>query len=245
MPSAPRRSYRAILFDLFGTLVFFKRVSLASSGPAALLHADLRTAVERELPGVESDDFIAAVRDVSRTIAEARRETHVECSSAERFRRVLERFGVDDVAAAERLCRAHMRGLAEATEMPASHLEILGALASRHRLALVSNFDHGPTAREILHRFGLAPLLEHVVISDEFGWRKPRPEIFRSALDALGVPAADAIFVGDTPFEDVEGARRAELDAAWINARGETFPAELAPPVVTLTSLSGLVAHLR
>lgn len=49
-----------------------------------------------------------------------------------------------------------------------------------------------------------------VVISDELGGRhlrKPDPAPFRRALELLGVPAAEAVHVGDRPGKDVVGAR--------------------------------------
>lgn len=142
------------------------------------------------------------------------------------------------------MCQAHMRGLAEAVEMPQAHLEAVGALAKRFRLGLVSNFDHAPTAHAILSRYGLDEFLDPIVISDEFGWRKPQPAIFARALTAVGVDAGEALYVGDTPFEDVHGGRGAGLDVAWINPRGETFPADLSPPTLVIAEVPDLVSRL-
>lgn len=235
--------YRAILFDLFGTLVHFRRIPLVNAGTGAI-HPRLAAAVEEELPGLSLAEFVEHVRHVSRDLDHARRQTHREFSSHERFRRVLERLGSVDDARALRLCEAHMGGLAEATEMPEAHIELLRRLRSRHEVGLISNFDHGPTARGILERHGLAGLLDPVLISDECGWRKPGTDIFLLALDALGVDPRQALFVGDTPLDDVEGARRAGLDAVWINAGGGVFPADLPPPAFTITRVIDLGRRL-
>jgi putative hydrolase of the HAD superfamily len=50
-----------------------------------------------------------------------------------------------------------------------------------------------------------------VVDSHVVGIEKPDPRIFTIALDALGIDATDAVYVGDTVFFDVEGARAAGL----------------------------------
>jgi FMN phosphatase YigB (HAD superfamily) len=238
------KPYRAILFDLFGTLVSFASPPAVAAAPGGVAHRHLSAAVEKELPGVGLDTFLEEVRAVSREIHEARRETHVECSSAERFRRVLLRLGVDDPGKGERLCRAHMRGLSAVAQMPTRHREILQFLTPRFRLGLVSNFDHAPTAHAVLGRFGLAEWLDAVVISEEFGLRKPRPEIFARALDGLGVSATETLFVGDTPLDDVHGARSAGIDAAWLNPHGAEYPADLALPVMILPDLETLLARL-
>lgn len=236
--------YRAILFDLFGTLVSFDQPPAIAAGPGGVAHAHLAAAVERELPGLGLETFMEAVRAVSREIYTARRETHAECSSAERFRRVLLRLDIDDPGKGERLCRAHMRGLSAVTRMPGRHREILAALTPRFRLGLVSNFDHAATAHAILGRFGLAEWLDAVVISEEFGLRKPRAEIFARALEGLGVSPAETLFVGDTPLDDVHGARGAGIDAVWLNPEEADYPADLAPPVMIVPDLEALLARL-
>ena len=59
--------------------------------------------------------------------------------------------------------------------------------------------------------FGLEELLDVQVWSDEAGARKPEPEIFLRALDALGVDPVDAMFVGDR-LDTESGARRRRPD---------------------------------
>ena len=58
-----------------------------------------------------------------------------------------------------------------------------GRSGERYRLAVVSNFDYSPTCLAILEREGIADLFETIVISDEVGWRKPKPVIFETALE--------------------------------------------------------------
>ena len=56
----------------------------------------------------------------------------------------------------------------------------------------------------------LSSLFDAVVISYEVQLAKPEPEIYRIALDRLGVPAFDALFVDDRA-ENVEAARELGL----------------------------------
>lgn len=53
------------------------------------------------------------------------------------------------------------------------------------------------------------------VYSSNTLYRKPHPEIFRVALDQLGVSAQQAIFVGDLLGADIKGARRAGMTTVW------------------------------
>jgi FMN phosphatase YigB (HAD superfamily) len=68
---------------------------------------------------------------------------------------------------------------------------------------------------------GLAERLDFAVFSSEVGKRKPHPAIFERALDALGVAAADSVFVGDRLYEDVRGAGElgmTTVQALWFRA---------------------------
>jgi FMN phosphatase YigB (HAD superfamily) len=119
-------------------------------------------------------------------------------------------------------------------------------------VAIVSNTLCGQPHREFLDRAGLSGRFAAQFYSDEQGIRKPNPELARRAVAAVGVPAGDCWFVGDTRTRDVLVARRAALGAAILmrSLRVEPAPmlegaepdAEVADPV-ELHAL--LTAHWR
>jgi putative hydrolase of the HAD superfamily len=82
----------------------------------------------------------------------------------------------------------------------------------------VSNWD--VSLPEVLARCGLEGALDGIVTSAEVGSRKPDPAIFTPALRLAGCSAAEAVYVGDTPAEDVEGARAAGIPALLIDRGG-------------------------
>jgi 2-haloalkanoic acid dehalogenase type II len=96
------------------------------------------------------------------------------------------------------------------------------ALAELHRLGLrlvcVSNWDF--SLPDVLDRCGLEGALDGVVTSAGVGARKPDPAIFACAVEVAGCSAADALYVGDTPEEDLEGARAAGIRALLIDRDG-------------------------
>jgi HAD superfamily hydrolase (TIGR01549 family) len=81
--------------------------------------------------------------------------------------------------------------------------------------------------------------VDAIVDSRTHGRVKPHPTIFRAALDALRVDAADAVMVGDSLEEDVEGARALGMHAILID-RDDRHP-EVEE---RLTDLYGLPAAL-
>lgn len=82
-------------------------------------------------------------------------------------------------------------------------------------LVCVSNWD--VSLPDVLERCGLRNALDGVVTSAEVGTRKPDPAIFDPALELAGCSAAEALYVGDTPEEDLEAASAAGIRALLID----------------------------
>jgi putative hydrolase of the HAD superfamily len=174
---------------------------------------------------------------------------HREVAAPERFRDFFARLELAPApAVAQALIDAHRAALAAAATFPAHYGPLLRRLARDHRLAVVSNFDYSPTALAILESAGVRDVFSAIVVSDQVGWRKPRPDIFRYALDATGADPARTLFVGDKAELDVAGAHRVGMDAAWINPEREALPAGIRPPeyeIRDLAELEPIVAAVR
>ena len=77
---------------------------------------------------------------------------------------------------------------------------------------------------------GLDQLAPFIIVSEEAGYAKPDPRIFRDALIATGLTSPEQImFVGDNPLADIDGAKRFGMKAAWIR-RGRQYPVDLQAP---------------
>ncbi|MES2536617.1 MAG: HAD family hydrolase [Pseudomonadota bacterium] len=87
-----------------------------------------------------------------------------------------------------------------------------------------------------LEAIGLAHHFQISVAAHRFGRAKPDPSIFHSACDALGIRPAQAVYVGDDPLLDVEGAQKAGLRGVWINRAGtepqRALPAHVVPDAI-------------
>jgi putative hydrolase of the HAD superfamily len=115
---------------------------------------------------------------------------------------------------------------------------VLAALRVRGlRLGVVSNFDSRLLA--VADGLGLAALVDAITISAHVTAAKPSPAVFRAALTALGVAAAETLHVGDSPTADAAGARAAGLGAALV-ARPPGHPGAVPRDVPVVTSLTQL-----
>ena len=118
--------------------------------------------------------------------------------------------------------------------------EVPGALerlrAGGVRIGMVSNSE-GKIA-ELLAAVGLAPFFEVIVDSGSEGVSKPDPEIFRRALGRMGARAETAVYVGDVPAVDVDGARAAGMFAILIDAHDHYPEYAAAPRIRSIAELA-------
>jgi REG-2-like HAD superfamily hydrolase len=81
-------------------------------------------------------------------------------------------------------------------------------------LGIISNWDE--RLRPLLRELNLLPLFDSVTISCEVGEEKPAAAIFRAALDASGIPAAETVHIGDSLEDDVRGAVAAGMRGVLV-----------------------------
>jgi len=154
----------------------------------------------------------------------------------ERFGELFQFWGVD--AGGEVGADAYTRLHVEAEVYPEVR-ETLQELSSFCRLAVLSNADDGMLLGSV-ERNGLT--FETVVSSEELSVYKPHVSIFRQTCERMGIAPSEALYVGDTPWADVEGSRNAGMGQAWINRHDAEWPDDIEPPQHTITSLTGLVS---
>jgi putative hydrolase of the HAD superfamily len=115
-------------------------------------------------------------------------------------------------------------------------LPVLGFLREAGlRIGLVSNTSRDLTM--FVKHFGLG--VDAWISSGVHGKVKPSPTIFVAALELLEVEARAAVMVGDSPLDDVEGARALGMRAYLIDRDGR-FP-ERTDALPTLLALPALL----
>ena len=111
-------------------------------------------------------------------------------------------------------------GVSENFELYEDVLPVFDELRrSELKIAVVSNGIRDLTAFVAHHKLQV----DAIVDSRTHGWVKPHPTIFQAALDRLTVGATDAVMVGDSIEEDIEGARALGMRAILID-REDRYP---------------------
>ena len=122
----------------------------------------------------------------------------------------------------------------------------LDALAGRYRLGLIANQQSA--VREAIRRDGIEPSFEVWAISEDIGFDKPDPRLFRHALDAAAADPERSAMCGDRLDYDVRPARAIGMRTVWV-LRGEApddpTPEQLAEPHAAVRSLVELPAALE
>lgn len=119
-------------------------------------------------------------------------------------------------------------------------VETMHLLRTEYRLGVITN---GPlrVQRQKFDAIGVNDCFELFVASGEVGYHKPAIEVFRYALDRMGVEPAEAAMVGDYPELDVLGAQRAGMTGIWFNPEDKP-PHPSIVPDATIRSFAELPA---
>lgn len=94
-------------------------------------------------------------------------------------------------------------------------LEALDTISTRYKLGLISN-GMTPFRERNFRGLGVVSMFSSVIVSAAVNLRNPDPAIFYLACSQLGVRPDEAIYVGDNPIADIEGARDAGLRTIFV-----------------------------
>ncbi len=97
--------------------------------------------------------------------------------------------------------------------------DLLKELTRVYKLEIVTNFAHVKGANRTIDRFGLRTLFQTIAVSGEFGWNKPFPRIFQSALANLTSKPEEIVFVGDDCESDIVGAKGVWMRNVYIRMK--------------------------
>lgn len=235
----------AVLFDFGHTLMDFGRTEEALHGAYGTIRDRLAHWVEDKAPP-EVDELVERIAEevdkmVERSYAQ---RTLEELAIIDLFDSAFRSIGYQLPAdLLQEVAELDHSALVASVRLAPHALETMEKLrADGLRLGIVSNVAQLP---HLLHRdlenFGIAPLIDGVAFSSEIGIRKPRPQIFESVLDQVGVPPAESVFVGDRLVDDIYGAQQVSMRAVLTRQfRQEDIDASDITPDAVIDDISEL-----
>ena len=206
-------SVKAVVTDFIGTLVNANYYNMEASRRTlheALVDAGLETGFA---------EFLEAYTKAHEKYRVVRYEQFREVTNAVWVCEALNSLGCavsPDDARVKAALNVFFQRYVESLELRPYAKKLLKRMKDCSKLGLVSNFTYAPVVYASLRNLGINQFFNAVVVSHENGWRKPHTRIFNDVLDKLQVKASEAIFIGDSPLEDIKGAEAAGLKTVFV-----------------------------
>ena len=223
------RKFDAITFDCYGTLIDWETGILAA----------LRAVLQAHGIGLPDGEILGRYAQL-----EAAAESGAYQSYRAVLRAVVEGFGrTHGFAPTAEESRALEESLPSWEPFPDT-AAALQAFARLHALVVVSNVDDdlfASTAAKLPVRFTT------VITAQQMRAYKPSEAHFRSALQALSLPAPQVLHVANSLYHDIEPAKRLGMATVWVHRRrgrdGATLATEVRPDLV-VADLQELLARI-
>jgi len=92
------------------------------------------------------------------------------------------------------------------------------------KIGIIANYPQTGYLKLALERLKIEEYFDSIVTSSDVGLRKPRPEIFEKALESLHVKPWEAVMVGCSLREDIEGAKAVGMKGILLSEKEQISP---------------------
>jgi HAD superfamily hydrolase (TIGR01549 family) len=211
---------RAVIFDYIGTLVNCRNYTMDAS------KLKLHKALVTEGFNVAEKKFLAAYFLAHEKYRKIRYEQLQEVTNAVWVAETLCNLGFKVTSDDPRIKTAlnvFFKDFIDTLELREDAKKLLRQVKKRSTLALISNFTHAPVIYKSLRKTGISEFFNAIVVSEKVGWRKPSSHIFQEALTNLQIQADEAVFIGDSPIEDIKGAKQAGMKTVFVPSQFNTL----------------------
>ena len=224
---------RALLFDVNGTLIDIETDEGLEEIYRAIAHVLLYQGIALHRWEVRDLYFQIMRRQRAQSA-----ETFAECDVVEVWREFLRIKASDSTRTLPPEKREQLplflaelhRGIARKRLRPYHEVpETLDQLRSQYHLAVVSDAQSAYAVPE-LRAVGLLRYFNPIIVSGDFGYRKPDPRLFQMALDALQVQPEQTLFFGNDVYHDIFGAQQVGMKAILVSSnQGNTSSQTILP----------------
>jgi putative hydrolase of the HAD superfamily len=141
--------------------------------------------------------------------------------------------GADADAIVPDVVKLHRALTVEKIKLYRGVFETMAGLKAGYKLGIVSDsqIDHSFPELRMLGIFGF---FDALVVSSEFGFRKPDVRLFADCLGRLGVSPHESVYIGNDTFRDVKGARDAGMATVLIMTKHGNKDGNVATPDFTI-----------
>jgi putative hydrolase of the HAD superfamily len=207
------KTIKAVIFDFIGTLATVEDYSYANS------EKKLYECLQNVGFVMDYKSFVDAYEKAHNQYRTIRFQQLVEVTNAVWVSEALNQLNYKTTAHDKKICTAidmFFEDYVQSLRLRPNAKKVLEKLKPRFALGLVSNFTYAPVIHAGLRKLGLTRYFNSVLVSQDFGWRKPSAKVFQEILRRLKVDWDEAVYVGDSPEEDIKGAQKAGMKTIFI-----------------------------
>lgn len=215
-PKRPVRRYRAVFFDLVGTLMstasddeahnFFmdaiiEKYRITTEPPLLLREFNSRVRVSYD---ENLEQWASHKGEVKKTVKGILQEHGIEASEADQewlYQEYLKKH------------QTYVR-LLEGAKTVLEETKELGV-----HVGLIANLDTEYVNLQLKWLDLSCDIFDSITTAEEVGARKPSPRIFNAALEKAGAKAKEAIMVGDSVERDMGGAKALGMTTVLLDTR--------------------------
>lgn len=212
---------QALAFDVNGTLI-----NIWTDEGQEDIYRTLRRVLSYQGIAIKRDRLRELYSNIMKEQRAASGECYPEFDAVGIFRRIVVEFGSDFTRAMPTAKQEQLPVfLAEIFRAVSRKrltlypfvIDMLDQLRGRYPMAIITDAQSA-YARAELHKVGILDYFNPVIVSGDFGYRKPDVRLFQIALDRLSVPAEHVLYVGNDMFRDIYGAHNAGMRTALFDS---------------------------
>ncbi len=215
---------KAVIFDFIGTLTNLRGYNLEASRTVSKMK--LHRAIVKTGFKVDPKSFSKAYTQAYEKYRIIRYQELVEVTNAVWISEALNNLGyktTPDDPQVKTAINISFEDYLDSLELRQCTKRILEMVSVDYKLGLVSNFTYAPVIYAVLRKLDINQFFNAILVSDEVGWRKPHARIFNEALRRLKVSAHETVYVGDSPLEDIKGAKATGMKTIFVPSQFYTL----------------------
>ena len=122
--------------------------------------------------------------------------------------------------------------------------ETLDQLRGRYPTAVVSDAQSAYAVPE-LRAVGILDYFHPVIVSGDYGYRKPDPRLFQHALSVLDIRPEQALYVGNDLYHDILGAQQVGMKAILVSYDRRNIASETIKPDYIIYNFAELLEAVK
>jgi putative hydrolase of the HAD superfamily len=159
----------------------------------------------------------------------------------ERFRQSLSHLGIKDKKMSNLIADYYVDHSPYKTALFPNAIDVLKELSNSYTLHIITNgFEEIQAIK--MENSGLSHFFDEIITSEQAGFKKPDPAIFRYSLNKTNADVSESLMVGDNQLVDIEGAQKVGMDGVLFNPEKDEL---IVNPTYEVNDLSEILTILK